>query len=78
MPNTSDATVLDCRCPEGYTCTEVDTNLAVNYPGMHTIMLSMLSMFQCVTLSSWSYMQVRFSCFYSAGQSCSFGEPAHA
>jgi hypothetical protein len=49
------------RCPEGWACVEVQDSLAFNVPGVDNFARAMLSMFQCVTLSAWSYMQARLT-----------------
>lgn len=36
---------------------ELEESLAYNVPGVDNFAKAMLSMFQCVTLSAWSYMQ---------------------
>lgn len=48
-----------CRCAEGWTCVDLQDSLAYNVPGVDNFAKALLSMFQCVTLSAWSYMQAR-------------------
>lgn len=38
---------------------ELQESLAYNVPGVDNFAKAMLSVFQCVTLSAWSYMQAR-------------------
>jgi hypothetical protein len=41
---------------------EVEDSVAKGVPGMENFWKATLSMFQCMTLSSWSYMQVNLVC----------------
>lgn len=45
-------------CPDGFTCT-YQAHIDVPTPGFDNIALAMLSVFQCTTISGWSYVMYR-------------------
>jgi hypothetical protein len=63
-------TQVQCRCPEGWTCVELKESLAFDVPGVDNFAKATLSMFQCVTLSGWSYMQARLLSLRASSEQC--------
>ena len=45
------------QCPMGFTCVTSPYATALLTPGMSNVALTMLTIFQCMTMSSWSYVQ---------------------
>lgn len=49
---------MDGQCPDGYTCSKVE-HLVANAAGFDNIFVSMLTVFQCITVAGWSYVMYR-------------------